>query len=91
MVITSAFEAEILGSIPGETFAALAQSVERAPFKRVAVGSIPTGGKPFVSRHYLFLDFAWLAERSKALSSSDSLFGVVGSNPSSCINLHTIV
>ena len=47
MVITSAFEAEILGSIPGETFAALAQSAERAPFKRVVVGSIPTGGIPF--------------------------------------------
>ncbi len=45
--ITSAFEAEISGSIPGETFAALAQSAERAPFKRVAVGSIPTGGIPF--------------------------------------------
>ena len=45
MARISLFHREDRGSIPRIGNANLAQSVERAPFKRVAVGSIPTVGK----------------------------------------------
>ena len=49
MVRISRFHREDRGSIPRIGNANLAQSVERAPFKRVAVGSIPTVGNEMES------------------------------------------
>ncbi len=55
MARISLFHREDRGSIPRIGNANLAQSVERAPFKRVAVGSIPTDGNrslDFLSRDW---------------------------------------
>ena len=59
MVRISRFHREDRGSIPRIGNANLAQSVERAPFKRVAVGSIPTVGNEMESLDTRYLETDW--------------------------------
>ena len=64
-------------------WADVAQSVERAPFKRVAVGSSPTVG---IFNLIKFKSVAIFPERSKGVISSVIGYAFAGSNPADSTN-----